>query len=119
MLGKGDDQGVDRGGLLCEADNGFQRRLKEEQTKLRRIIHGQGATKKVNQKGLINTIVQEYVEALNLTVDAHGKSVQEVPSDRDGSPAMRMFPQGEDVSSSMTKRMVRDLINIPVHREDG
>ena len=94
-------------GSLCACDAKFNATVDAEQHKLRAAgtFSGEGQKKNVAQAALLNTVISEYVGALNhVKEDGGGRS---------------MFPTdgSVDVSNSLTNRMVRDLVNTPV--EDG
>jgi len=96
-------------GSLCACDAKFNATVDAEQHKLRAAgtFSGEGQKKNVAQAALLNTVISEYVGALNhVKEDGGGRS---------------MFPTdgSVDVSNSLTNRMVRDLVNTPVESEDG
>ena len=82
---------------------------------MRQLQRG-GTKAEVNQQALLHTIIREYVEALKETLGVDGRAVMEAVR---GSSSHRVFPQAADVSNSMTRRMVQDLINRPVQSSSG
>jgi hypothetical protein len=99
------------GGSLCEADRGFQTALTSKAVK--RLSKGLKGESK-NQMDLISTLVTEFVGALALC------DKKETPARNQDVGECLMYPQGEAtlVQKSMTHRMVRDLVNLPVQNKD-
>ena len=96
-------------GSLCACDAKFNAAVKEMETKLRVDGKFNGKNQKANiaQAALLNTVISEYVGALNQV-----KRVESIAGDR------WMFPTTIDISDSLTKRMVRDLVNESVTSRD-
>ena len=96
------DQGTIKQGSLCASDAQFNKRVKN-------LLNGKkDAVSK--QSALLRTVISEYVEALKLTDDEHVPGVV---------GTCRMFPRNHDCRHSLTERMVRDLVNVPVDTRTG